>query len=283
VRLKRVAQDGMRVRASSGESSFRRRKRLQKLLRAAREQVEASKRQLHEAEAPTTATQQAARERAARERAERVERALAELSELEQMRAEQTGGNKSRSAPRASTTDPEARKMRMGDSGYRPAYNVQLATDTESLVIVGVQVTNLVDHGAVEPMLDELEFRTGHRPPEYLVDGGFVDRFTVEETAQRGVTLYAPVARRGTDPDPHRVRPTDSQPVADWRQRMKTAAAKEIYKERAAVAEHTNADLRTWRTLDRMPVRGLAKVTCIALLNAITYNVLRCLALGVGT
>ncbi len=45
VRLKRVAQDGMRVRVSAGASSFRRRGRLEDFLQAAREQVEAVKQQ----------------------------------------------------------------------------------------------------------------------------------------------------------------------------------------------------------------------------------------------
>jgi hypothetical protein len=43
-------------------------------------------------------------------------------------------------AVRASTTDPEARVMKVGDGGFRPAYNVQLATTTDrARVIVGVQ------------------------------------------------------------------------------------------------------------------------------------------------
>ena len=277
VRLERVAQDGMRVRASAGEGTFRRRKRLKKILRAAKERVELLKHQLHDVDAPSRPRQKAAQERAARERVERVDRALAELKEIEEMRAEQTGGRKSRSEPRASSTDPEARKMRMGDGGFRPAYNVQLATDTESQVIVGVQVTNVVDQGAVEPMLDELEERLGRYPKEYLVDGAFAVKFTVEETARRGVTLYAPVGARGNE-EPHRVRDGDSQTVAAWRRRMKSKQGKEIYKERAAVAEHTNADLKTWRTLDRFNVRGLNKVSCIALWSALAYNLMRWVA-----
>ena len=43
--------------------------------------------------------------------------------------------------PRASTTDGEVSRMKMGDGGYRPAANVQLAVDTHSRAIVGVDVT----------------------------------------------------------------------------------------------------------------------------------------------
>jgi hypothetical protein len=45
--------------------------------------------------------------------------------------------------PRASTTDAQARVMKMADGGFRPAYSVQFATDTKSTAIAGVPVDNL--------------------------------------------------------------------------------------------------------------------------------------------
>ena len=83
--------------------------------------------------------------------------------------------------------------MKMADGGYRPAYNVQLATDTESRVIVGVGLTNRgSDQGQLEPMLDDIERRTGRCPDEYLVDGGFTRLESIEHAAARGVTVVAP-------------------------------------------------------------------------------------------
>ena len=49
--------------------------------------------------------------------------------------------------------------------------------------------------------------------------------------------------KKGTDP--HRPKKTDSEAVAEWRQRMGTPEAKEIYKERAATIETVNAELKT--------------------------------------
>src|SRR5206468_8022903 len=110
-------------------------------LEQARQQVEAAKTAAEDPELPARKKQ--ARERAARQRQERLERALEELAKLEAQRAAQTGGRKARSAARASTTDPEARRMKMGDGGFRPAYNVQFAADTESRFVVGVGLTNM--------------------------------------------------------------------------------------------------------------------------------------------
>ena len=226
---------------------------------------------------PRATRRQAAAARAAREREKRVARALAELPAARAAKHDAVA----KAAARVSTTDPEARVMKMADGGYRPAYNVQLATAVGGRVIVGVQVTNAgTDMAQLTPMRAEVGQRTGERPTEYLVDGGFAKLESIAEAAADGVTVYAPVPTpRREDIDPHTPKPTDAPTVAAWRARMGTEEAKTIYKDRAAVAETVNADLRTHRGLDRFPVRGLAKVQCVALWMALTYNVLRWLAL----
>lgn len=278
VTLQRVAQDGMRVRASAGAASFRREGSLRKCLSAAREQVEHVKKQADQPDPQRSARERAAAERAAREREERVTRALADLPKVRA--AKETP--KAKEEARVSTTDPEARVMKMGDGGFRPAFNVQLATDTQSRVIVGVQVTNAgSDMGQTDPMLEEIERRTEGKPEELLVDGGFTRLESIQRADEQGVKVYAPVQRpRSEAIDPYRPKPGDPPGVAAWRQRMGTQEAKAIYKERAATAETVNADLRVWRGLDRMGVRGSAKVLCVALWAAITYNVMRWAAVG---
>lgn len=267
-----VSQDGLRVRASAGTNSFGRRLKLHKCWNIARQQVAAVK----AADAATiTAVQRAAQERAARERQERVEQALTNLDRVVAQRAAQRGGRKPKGEARASTTDPSARTMKMADGGYRPAYNIQLATAAGSQVIVGVQVTNCAsDQGQVPAMLAQVEARTGQRPRDYLVDGGYTDKASVDHCAAQEVTLYGPEPQR-PGMEPGQARPGDSAAVRAWRARMQTPEAKAIYKQRGPTSERPNADLRTHRTLDRMGVRGIPKVSCIALLNVLAYNILR--------
>ena len=280
VTLERVAQDGMRVRASAGAASFRREKSLKACLEEARAQVEEAKRQADEPDTQRSARERAATERAVREREERVTRALAELPKAQA--AKHKAEDKAQA--RASTTDPEARVMKMGDGGYRPAYNAQFATDTASRVIVGVGVTNSgSDMGQADPMRAEIERRTGGQPKELLIDGGFAKLDSIDEASKAGTTVCAPVPKpRKEGIDPHQPKQGDSPAVADWRQRMGTAEAKEIYKQRAATAETVNADLRTWRGLDRFLVRGSGKVLSVILRSAITYNVMRWIGAGMG-
>ena len=67
--------------------------------------------------------------------------------------------------PRASTTDAQARVMKMADGGFRPAYNVQFATDTKSTAIAGVSVDNIgSDMGKMLPMNDALAVRHATAP-----------------------------------------------------------------------------------------------------------------------
>ena len=278
VTLARVAQDGMRVRASAGAASFRRRKTLEDCLREAQEQVQALRRELEADPGAVERRQQAARQRAAEDRQRRVEQALAVLPEVAQKKPAAEREEKAR----VSTTDPEARVMKMADRGYRPAYNAQLATDTGSQVIVGVEVTNAgSDQGQLGEMREQLRDRYGREPEAMLVDGGFAKLEEIEAAHEAGCVVYAPPMQpRDASRDPHRPLPRDGPGVAEWRVRMGTEEAKAIYKERAATAECVNALSRN-RGLQRLPVRGRIKANAILLWQALAQNLMRTFALGV--
>jgi transposase len=281
VELKRVAQDGMRVRASAGAASFRREKTLEKCLEEAEEQVRLLREEVDGDLDAGSRRLRARRERAARERKERVEAALAQLPEVKAKKAEKDREEKAR----VSTTEPGARVMKMGDGGFRPAHNVELCTDTASQVIVGADVTNAgSDMGQMGKMVNQLEERYGRAPEEILVDGGFAKLTDIEEVSdpEHGCTVYAPVKEtKDSDRDPHRPLPGDSEAVAEWRERMGTEEAKEIYKERAATAECVNAIARN-RGLHQFPVRGSAKVKAVVLWFVLAHNMMRTLALAPG-
>ncbi len=114
-----------------------------------------------------------------------------------------------------------------------------------------------------------------------MVDGGFAKKEVIEEvsSADGGTTVYAPVQKpRKEGRDPHQPLPGDSAAMAEWRQRMGTPEAKEIYKERASTAECVNAISRN-RGLQQFLVRGLEKVRTIVLWFAIAHNLMRAVAL----
>ncbi len=281
VTLHRVAQDGMRVRASAGAASFRRRQTLEQCQMEAQEQVESLRQELDGEPGGSSKRQQAARRRAARERSERIRRALEELPKVE---SKKKPGDRDKA--RASTTDPEARVMKMPDGGFRPAQNVQFATDTASQVITAVDVVNTgSDHGQMSPIVEQHQDRYGRAPDEVLVDGGFAKHADIEKVSspENGTVVYAPVQKpTNKDQDPHEPRPGDSEVIAEWRRRMDTPEAKEIYKQRASTAECVNAIARN-RGLRQFLVRGLAKVRAVALWFALAHNLMRAVALRAET
>ena len=286
VTMDRVAQDGMRVRADAGKSSFRRRATLERCLEDARKQVEALEELGDDDPDELTRRQRAARRRAATERQERVEEAIRQCDLLRDRReatAKQSGREPAEA--RASTTDPMARTMKFADGGYRPGYNVQFATDTASGVIVGVDVTNEgTDSEQLPPMLDQLKGRYGRVPPEALVDGGFASLEAIEAAQRVGCTVYAPLKdeakQREAGTDPH-AQEGDSHAVAAWRARMGTAAAAAIYRLRCQTAEWVNAQGRN-RGFWSMPVRGPARCRIVALLYAIAHDLLEAVKLRAG-
>ena len=277
VTVSRTAQDGTRVRAGAGANSFKRRETIEQSLQAAEAHLEIIQKQARRAE-DATERRRGAEQRAAQRKVDRMKQALAELAKVEEAKAQQKNKPTKTNPPRASLTDPEARFMRMPDGGNRPAFNVQLAVDTESRAILGVDVTNAgSDAGLAEPMREQIADRTGGVVTEQLIDGGYVklDDLDRAAAAEPAVTLYMPVPKpRKKDADPHQPKQTDSEAVAEWRQRMGTSQAKAIYKERAATIETINAELKTSRGLKPFRVRGLAKVRCVALWCALAYNIM---------
>jgi transposase len=289
VKLERVAQDGMRVRASAGAASFRRRSTLERCLEEARAQVQALKGEIEADPDASNRRRGAARERAAVERQQRVAQALEQLAQVEEQKNKKPVAKKEneteqhyakRSEPRASSTDSEARVMKMADGGYRPAYNVQFSTTTDSQIIVGVDVINIgSDQGQLSPMLGQVEQRYDERPAQCLVDGGYACHDDIEDADGRGTLVYAPVPKpKDSSRDPYVALPGDSQAIAQWRERMGTDAAKEVYKQRAATAECVNAIARG-RGLTQFLVRGLSKVKAVALWYAIAHNMMRAVTL----
>jgi len=275
VDLSRIGQDGTRVRVWAGADSFRREPTLVELEKTAREHLEQV---LREADDPRlSAVRRAAIERGARDRADRVQRAIAQLPEVLATR-KRNGDDLEKKPPRVSTTDPQARVMKMGDGGFRPACNVQFAenVDGEMSLIVGVSVTNSgSDQGQATPMRRDVARRYEQMPKEHLVDGGFVSNDALDEAAADGSRLLAPLKkpRKGQAP-PEQPRPGDSPAVREWRQRMSTDEAKKAYRQRAPTCERPHADGKAHRNLETFPVRGLTAAHSCAALFALSFDLL---------
>lgn len=276
IKLETIAQDGMRVRASAGAGSFRRQGSLEDAREQAKEYIE----QLEsEDDDGLTPGQRSARERAAREKLERIEEACSQMEDLQQRyekRNQRTNAEHRRSEPRASTTDPDARRMKMADHGFRPAFNVQFASDADALVIVNVDVVSTgSDAGLLKPIYDGTCTRYQTRPQHYLADGGFSKKEGVTALEKAGTTFFGPIPNERKQleegKDPYAARSGENKYYTAFRERMGTEEAKAMYRRRAAAAEFPNANCRNLG-LGQFRVRGLLKAKAQSLWHALAYN-----------
>jgi transposase len=276
--LDTLAQDGIRVRAAAGAASFRRRGTVEKHLRRARRVVERLKRELEDDPDASHRRIGAAKARAARERAARVAAALDKLAAIEEQRERREKTNAKETArqgpPRVSTTDPEARVIKMPDGGFRPAYNMQIASAVERQIIVAVDVTaSGSDRGLARAMLERVHERLGRLPRRYLADGGFTKKDDIEWAAAAGVGIHCPPVRSKHKSDPFAARRGDGPGMAAWRRRMKSPIGKARYKRRS-IHECINAHLRQWN-LRQITVRGREKARTVLLWFALANNIIR--------
>ncbi len=276
VPLETIAQDGMRTRAGAGSGSFRRKSTLEELQRQAGEHVEQLQREAADESArhAADARRTAARDRAARERKERIDEAIRQRDELAKQREKRRKGDGVET--RCSTTDPDARRMKMANGGFDPAYNVQFATDAETRIIVEVEVTNEgTDGGQLPPMLDQLESNYGKSPRRVLVDSAFATQDSVTIAESQGTAVFAGIPRAGqlkkNGKDPFSPQRRDTVEYKVFRERMSQADSQELYKQRPSVAEFPNAVCRN-QGLRQFLVRGRAKAKAVVLWHTLAFK-----------
>ena len=287
VEMKDVAQDGMKIRASAGSSSFRRAATLEEHVEQVTQQIAVLKQQTEDDPGAATRQQQAARMRAAVEKKQRLQAAQEVAREVQQKREERDRLHPSeaeerkkkpeeKTAARASSTDPDCRKMQMSDGGTRPAFNVQFSTDVESKIMVGIAVTNQGnDSGLLEPMLSQIETNLHQLPQNTLNDGSYITKGDIDAAAAKNVEVYGPIKdekkQLAAGKDPYQAKPRDSEPMKAFRQRMGTEEAKALYRKRGETAELVNAGMRN-RGMYQVRVRGLAKVRTVMVMQVIVHN-----------
>jgi transposase len=297
VTLASLSHDGVRIRAAAGASSFRRLATLERLLGEVEERIVRLRQEIDADPDVSNRRLRAARERALREQRDRIGTALANLRALEAHRASDKAGkaeppdaSPSRdSAPpsddtgskkkeaRWSTTDTQARVMRMADGGWRPAYNMQLTADLDGGLVVALDVdTTGSDGGLMAPAAQQVEDRYAHRPQRWLSDGGFARIADITALACKGITVFCPLKpRRNPNYDPAAPRYGDPPEIAAWRRRMvdDAAAGPAGWMRRRAEHERINANFRR-QGLHQFNVRGVAKVKAVGLLHALANNIL---------
>lgn len=284
VTFDQIAQDGMRVRANAGSGSFRREPTLEEIHQQSQAHVNQLLEQSEDKsqQSQASAGSVAAQKRAATERQQRISDALEQVKELRDRKEKRKKGDGEKA--RCSTTDPDARKMKMGDGGTRPALDFQFATDGDSRMIVKVGVNNSgSDRGKMAPMHGKIVSTYNKTPGKMLVDSAYATKQDVTTVELAGTEVVSSIhgadsmRKRGTDP--HARQRSDTDQYAAFRVRMGQDEYQQLYKQRPSIAEFPNAECRN-RGCRLLRVRGLEKVLSVALLYASTFNLMRMMNLG---
>lgn len=280
VEVRTLAVDGMKLQSLASGRSFRSAGRLAELHRASVETVRKLRAEVDEDPAASERRIKARRLAAAEDRARRLEKARRAQAKIEQRRDEAAAGQR-RQEPRqdsgesrASTSDPDARVMKMADGSFRAAYNVQVKTTVGSGHVVGVSVTDRgSDYGLLSEAVGEVEHRYGVTPDKLLADGGYFSKADIETLHGRGIELFCPLPRKKGRTDPALPKRGDGPGTIAWRQRMAGEPGQAIYRKRFAT-ERPHAHMRN-HGLRRLLVRGIDKVKAVVLWHVHAFNFLQ--------
>ena len=281
VSLEEVAIDGTKVRARAGRGSLSRAKRLARLETAVAERVAALKAELDQG----PDIQERGRRRrallAAEERARRIARAHEKLQALQQEKAARSKTHPKEEADKGevkvSTSDPQARMMRLPDGAAAPAYNVQVVT-CGGFVIAAQPTDRRNDTGLAPGLVAEIARRYGRAPDRLLADAKAVTQTDIVTLARAHpkMQVYSPLPAERQDVKPETARKRQWQrrrepaPVQAWRARMVSPPGQETYRRRK-LTERAHATLKN-RGMSRFLVHGLKAVRGVCLLQALALN-----------
>lgn len=280
------SQDGTKVKANAGYNSFSREDSLKDIEAKLTNYIS----QLKLEEKANPSIYEKRKMAAAVEKQNRVKSALRNLEETKCERIK--NGIKNGDRPtgdelqkvRASVTDPDVRKMKMGDGGFRLAYNLQFATGLDSRVIYGVHVVKTLDPGTPPAVMAQVSERLKKLNlsaiKNWIADCAYSAKIDIETAALLfpNCSYYAPPKlKKGLDPTKENIK-KDSEAVKKWRKMINSETTKEIYKKRCSTAEFSNMHAKN-QSLNEFSVRGLVKVKGMALLHAIAQNCSRFLDL----
>jgi transposase len=300
--LEILAQDGVRVRAAAGASSFRRRARLEQRIADVKAILATLAKEVESDPAENEQRLHKRRAQRAAQRLSRLEAAVAKVAEIEAQQPksrpqaskpqaapqpdvpppsapdgeppETKDGKPRHKAPRASTTDPDARVVKMADGGFRPAYNMQIASVAGEQIIVAVEVsTSSSDRGLARPMLEKIDTTYGTLPAQHLIDGGFTKNDDIEWAHGANIAMHCPPIVNKHNTNPFAPRPDDGPGVSAWRKRMESETGKAIYRQRS-IHECINARFRHWG-LVQLTIRGRAKALIVLTWYAVANNILQ--------
>jgi len=177
-------------------------------------------------------------------------------------------------------TDPESRIMKDGATkGGVQAYNAQAAGDSHAQIIVATGVTQEAnDKKQLVPMLLKVEQNTGSLPQASTADTGYFSTEAITDERLKSVNLLVPPDRQKQGevlPETTGSAPEDASIIEQMRQKLRTTAGRELYRQRKAIVEPVFGQIKAARGVRRFSFRALARVMAEWDILCMTHNLLK--------
>lgn len=186
-------------------------------------------------------------------------------------------------------TDPESRIMKNSrDDGFDQHYNIQVAVDQESRLLVGCTVSNHpTDQNEAIPTVEAIPVQVG-KPKAVALDAGYASDRNIQQLEARGIQPYIATGR-----DHHRRslqewfagQPTppaaDASPMVKMAYKLKTEIGQHIYGLRKCTVEPVIGIIKEALGFRQFSLRGLRAVAGEWCLVCLAYNLRRLHALRV--
>jgi transposase len=180
-------------------------------------------------------------------------------------------------------TDPESRIMKNStNDGFDQHYNVQLAVDQSSMLIVATSLSNHPnDKQEAEPTVDALSLRLG-KPSAAALDNGFFSEHNILALEQRGIEPYIATGREAHHKDLNTLLgsiapmpPDDATPLEKMAYKLSTKIGQAIYRLRKCTVEPVIGIIKEVLGFRQFSLRGLKKAAGEWCLVCLAFNLKR--------
>lgn len=180
-------------------------------------------------------------------------------------------------------TDPESRIMKNStNEGYDQHYNVQVATDQKSLLIVAHALSNHPnDKQEAAPTLDAISTQVG-KPEAAVLDNGYFSEATIQACQVRGIDPYIATGREPHHLDWHTFFQDQPEPPAEdasakvkMAYKLHTEIGQAIYRLRKCTVEPVIGIIKEILGFRQFSLRGLKAVAGEWCLVCLAFNLKR--------
>lgn len=180
-------------------------------------------------------------------------------------------------------TDPDSRIMKNStNDGFDQHYNVQVAADQESLLIVANALSNHPnDKQEALPTLKAMPTEIG-KPKAVAMDNGYFSEANIQDCESLGITPYIATGREPHHPDWHTFFQQQPEPPADetsaivkMAYKLQTEIGKAIYRLRKCTIEPIIGIIKEILGFRQFSLRGLAATTGEWCLVCLAFNLKR--------